>query len=189
MIKKLCGFLAVMVLVAAPSVASLSVEVDGVRFDTAVDAMDQRLHLHGAGLLKYMVFIKAFAGALYLPESVPSDHVLKPVAKQLVLEYFHPIKGVDFAKATQKKIADNVTADQVNDLQSRIDNLAALYRDVNPGDRYALTYVPGEGTMLSLNGETLGTIPGEDFSRAVFAIWLGDNPIDHSFKTQLLGDS
>ena len=114
MIKKLCGFLIVMVLVATPSVASLTVEVDGVRFDTTVDVMDQRLHLHGAGLLKYMVFIKAYAGALYLPESVPSDHVLKPVAKQLVLEYFHPIKGEDFAKATRKKIADNVTADQVN---------------------------------------------------------------------------
>jgi hypothetical protein len=189
MIKKLCGFLIVMLVVATPSVASLTVEVDGVRFDTTVDAMDQRLHLHGAGLLKYMVFIKAYAGALYLPESIPSDHVLKPVAKQLVLEYFHPIKGEDFAKATRKKIADNVTADQADGLQSRIDNLAALYRDVKPGDRYALTYVPGEGTMLSLNGETLGTIPGDDFSRAVFAIWLGDNPIDHKFKDQLLRNS
>jgi hypothetical protein len=156
MIKKLCGFLVVMLLVAPPSVASLTVAVDGVRFDTTVDAMDQRLHLHGAGLLKYMVFIKAYAGALYLPESVPSDHVLKPVAKQLVLEYFYPIKGEDFAKATRKKIVDNVTAGQADGLQSRIDNLDAIYRDVKPGDRYALTYVPGEGTMLSLNGETLG---------------------------------
>ena len=58
-------------------------------------------------------------------------------------------------------------------LQSRIDNLAALYRDVKPGDRYALTYIPDEGTTLSLNGETLGSIPGDDFARAVFAIWLG----------------
>jgi hypothetical protein len=187
--KKLYGFLVVMVLLASPCVAGLTVEVDGVRFDKAVDAMDQRLHLHGAGLLKYMVFIKAYAGALYLPESVPSGHVLKPVAKQLVLEYFHHIKGEDFAKATRKKIADNVSADQANVLRSRIDNLAALYRDVKPGDRYALTYVPGEGTMLSLNGEPLGSIPGDDFSRAVFAIWLGANPIDQKFRDQLLRGS
>ena len=120
---------------ATPSVASLAVEVGGVSFNRTIDAMDQRLHLHGAGLLKYMVFIKAYAGALYLPESVPSDHALKPVAKQLVLAYFHHIKGEDFAKATRKKITDNVTADQVNTLRSRIDKLAALYRDVKPGDR------------------------------------------------------
>ena len=189
MIKKVCVFMIVMMLVTTPAVASLSVEVDGVRFDTTVDVMDQRLHLHGAGLLKYMVFIKAYAGALYLPESVPSDHVLKPVAKQLVLEYFHPIKGEDFAKATQKKIADNVSADQVNGLQSRIDDLSALYRDVKPGDRYALTYLPDEGTTLSLNGKSLGSIPGDDFARAVFSIWLGANPIDQKFRDQLLKDS
>jgi hypothetical protein len=189
MIKNGCGFLVVIVLIATPAVASLSVAVDSVRFDTSVDVMDQRLHLHGAGLLKVMVFIKAYAGALYLPESVPSDQVLKPVAKQLVLEYFHPIKGEDFAKATRKKIADNVTADQVNGLQARIDNLAALYRDVKPGDRYALTYIPDEGTTLSLNGESLGSIPGDDFARAVFAIWLGANPIDQKFRDQLLRGS
>jgi hypothetical protein len=187
--KKLYVFLAAAMLVAAPSFASLTVVVDGVSFSKAVEIMDQRLHLHGAGLLKYMVFIKAYAGALYLPESVPSDHVLKPVAKQLVLEYFHPIKAEDFAKATRKKIADNVTADQVNGLQSRIDNLAALYRDVKPGDRYALTYIPDEGTTLSLNGEALGSIPGDDFARAVFAIWLGAKPIDQKFRDQLLRDS
>ena len=189
MIKKLCVFLVFMMLITTPSVSGLSVDVDGVRFNRTVDAMDQRLHLHGAGLLKYMVFIKAYAGALYLPESVPSEQVLKPVAKQLVLEYFHPIKGEDFAKATRKKIADNVTADQVNVLQSRIDNLAALYRDVKPGDRYALTYIPDKGTTLSLNGKPLGSIPGDDFARAVFAIWLGVNPIDQKFRDQLLRDS
>jgi hypothetical protein len=133
--KKLYVFLVATMLVATPSFASLTVAVDGVSFNGTVDIMDQRLHLHGAGLLKYMVLIKAYAGALYLPESVPSENVLKPVAKQLVLEYFHPIKGEDFAKATRKKIADNVTADQLSGLQSRVDRLAALYRDVKPGDR------------------------------------------------------
>jgi len=187
--KKISSFLVVVMLVATPSVASFNVDVDGVSFDRSVDAMDQRLQLHGTGLLKYMVFIKAYAGALYLPESVPSDHVLKPVAKQLVLEYFHHIKGEDFASATQIKIADNSTANQVKGLQSRIDDLGALYRDVKPGDRYALTYIPNQGTTLSLNGESLGSIPGDDFARAVFAIWLGVNPIDQKFRDQLLRDS
>ena len=184
----LCSTTIVLMLMANPSFANLTVEVDGVNFSRTVEAMDQQLHLHGAGTLMYMLFIKAYAGALYLPESVPPAHALQPVAKKLVLEYFHPIKGQDFAKATQKKIADNVTADQMDALQPRVDHLAALYRNVEPGDRYALTYIPDEGTTLSLNGESLGLIPGEDFAQAVFAIWLGENPIDSKFRKQLLSD-
>ena len=189
MVKKLCGFMIVLLFVASPSFASVTVEVGGVSFNRTLDTKDQRLHLHGAGLLKYMVFINAYAGALYLPETVQSDHVLKPVPKQLVLEYFHSIKGEDFANATRKKIADNVTEAQANVLRSRIDELAALYRDVKPGDRYTLTYIPDQGTTLSLNGESLGSIPGDDFAQAVFAIWLGANPIDQKFRDQLLSDS
>jgi hypothetical protein len=66
---------------------------------------------------------------------------------------------------------------------------SALCRNVLPGDRYALTYVPGEGTRLSRNGEVLGSIPGDDFARAVFSIRLGVNPIDKAFRDRLLGVS
>jgi hypothetical protein len=58
---------------------------------------------------------------------------------------------------------------------------------VKPGDRYALTYVPGVGTELTLNGSPLGTVAGADFASAVFAIWLGPKALDESLKTQLLG--
>lgn len=189
MLKIICACLISMALLVSPAPASLPADVDGVRFNGTVDAMDQRHHLHGAEILKYMVFINAYAGALYLPESASADNTLQSVAKQLVLVYFHNIKGEDFAKATRKKIADNVTAEQARMLESRVDRLANLYRDVAPGDRYAMTYHPGEGTVLSLNGESLGLIPGDDFARAVFSIWLGANPINKNFRDQLLRNS
>ena len=106
-----------------------------------------------------------------------------------MMKYYHPISSEDFAKATRVKILDNVDAAEAKRLNSRIERLAALYRDVQPGDRYALTYLPGEGTRLSLNGKILGTISGDDFARAVFSIWLGANPIDETFRDQLLGFS
>jgi hypothetical protein len=161
--------------------------VDNVRFALKVDERDQQLHLQGAGLLKVMMFVKAYAGALYLPESAPAEQALNSIAKCLVLEYYHPIASEDFAKATRVKILDNVGSAEAERLKPRIDRLAALYRDVQPGDRYALTYLPGEGTRLSLNGVLLGTITGDDFARAVFSIWLGENPIDKKFKDRLLG--
>ena len=65
----------------------------------------------------------------------------------------------------------------------------ALAVDVEPGDRYTLTYIPGEGTELALNGVPRGTIAGADFAAAIFTLWLGDKPIDERFKQSLLGYS
>ena len=65
----------------------------------------------------------------------------------------------------------------------------ALYEDVEPGDRYALTYAPGVGTELALNGRRLGVLEGADFSAALFSIWIGDEPLDESLRDQLLTSS
>jgi hypothetical protein len=50
-----------------------------------------------------------------------------------------------------------------------------------------LTYIPGRGTELALNGEPKGIIEGADFATALFSIWIGQKPIDESFKQQIMG--
>ena len=62
----------------------------------------------------------------------------------------------------------------------------AAYRGVEAGDRYALTYRPGAGTELALNGEPLVSVEGADFAAAYFAIWLGPAPADERLKRDLL---
>ena len=189
MFKRIAIIVVALWLGAGQPMAAASVQVGGAVFAPFVEIQNKRLPLYGYGLLKVMVFIKAYAGALYLGDPAMAGDVLGPVAKRLELEYFHAIKKEDFAQATRSKIADNTDEKQAAQLQSRIDRLAAMYRDVSPGDRYALTFIPGTGTELALNGQTLGVIAGEDFARAVFAIWLGSNPIDRGFRDTLLRKS
>lgn len=179
--------IAIVILLSSATSTAASVKVEGVRFEKSVEFKNTTMVLKGYGLLRYMVFIKAYVGALYLHDAWGSDDVLGPVAKRLELEYFHSISKEDFAKATRKKIMDDVTAEEAARLEERIDRLSSIYRDVTPGDRYALTFIPGVGTELALNGESLGTIPGNDFARAVFSIWIGPNPIDPEFRDSLLG--
>jgi hypothetical protein len=57
---------------------------------------------------------------------------------------------------------------------------------VQPGNRYSLTYIPGKGTELALNGVPQGVIEGADFAAAVFSMWLGPKPISESLKKDLL---
>ena len=169
---------------AAPKPAT----VEGVTFSREVRAGDSMLALRGYGLLTYMIFIKAYVAAFYLPEDVPSGQALSNVPKHLEIEYFHPITAQDFAKATSSSISRNVSLKSFQRLQPKIDEFNTLYRDVKPGDRYALTYIPGKGTTLSWNGQPLGAVAGEDFAVGLFDIWIGPNPLDTDLKRLLLGE-
>ena len=161
--------------------------IEGVLFDDTVQIDQTRFYLQGTALLRYMVVLKGYVGAFYLPENIDPRRALEDVPRHLVLEYFHAISAVQFAKATRVTIAENLTAEERRRLAPAIDRLADAYRDVSPKDRYALTYFPGQGTRLSLNDKTLTVIPGADFSRAVFSIWIGPHPIDRSFRDRVLG--
>jgi hypothetical protein len=169
---------------AAPEPAT----VEGVTFSREVRAGDSTLALRGYGLLRYMVFIKAYVAAFYLPESIRSEDALGDVPKHLEIEYFHPITAQDFAKATSSSISRSVSLMTFQRLKPKIDGFNALYRDVKPGDRYTLSYIPGKGTTLSWNGQPLGTVAGEDFAVGLFDIWLGPNPLDSDLKRHLLGE-
>lgn len=177
------------VLVASAPVGVLAKEIEGVRFADEVKVGAVAMHLNDVGLMRYRYVIKAYVAALYLGDDAHPTDVLADAPKRLEIEYFYAIQAAGFANATNEGIAANVPQETVAALRPRIDRLNALYRDVKPGDRYALTYVPGVGTELALNGAPLGTIEGADFAAAVFAIWLGPKALDASLKAQLLGRS
>ena len=163
--------------------------VEGVRFPAAVELPGTRLELAGAALLRWKLVVRAYVAALYLGAGARPEEALADVPKRLEIEYFHGIGAEDFARVTLDRVRLNVSEAEFERLKPQIDALNRLYRDVAPGDRYALTYEPGVGTTLAKNGIALGTIPGPALARALFAIWLGEVPVDASLKQALLGRS
>ncbi len=184
---KLIAVLATLMPLTAMSTTALASGDTNARFDKRIDVGGQELEMKGNGILRYMRLIKVYAGALYTLPGVSPDGVLADTPKRLVVEYFLGLNGEDFGPATYKVLADNISADEIERLRSRIDYHNSLYEDVQPGDRYSLTYVPGVGTELALNGVPRGVIEGADFAAAIFSLWLGDQPIDERFKRSLLG--
>lgn len=163
------------------------VEIEGIHFDNSYESNGIRLKIQGAGLLRYLGFINVYAGALYLEEGTSIEKALNNKAKRLEVEYFHALKGEDFGITTNKVITKNTDAQTLKKIRPQIDYHNSLYEDVRPGDRYSLTYIPGRGTELALNGKTKGIIKGADFASALFSMWLGEYPMNKSFKKQLLG--
>ena len=160
--------------------------VEHVSFADSVTIGNQSVPLHNAALLRYLKLIKAYVAALYLPDGVRPEDVLSDVPKRLEINYLVSIQGPDFGKGAEPTLRLNQTPAELARLRSRIDRINAIYRDVKAGDRYALTYLPGRGTELALNGTPLTVIEGADFAAAYFGIWLGRESIDDRLKRDLL---
>lgn len=174
----------------AVSVATEKSQVlDGVEFDSTISVNDTTLKLKGLATLHYLIVIKAYTGGLYLPENVLPKDVLTDVPKRLELEYFHPITAEDFYDATEEMIKKNTTPVIFQEIGNELTLLSKAYKDVKPQDRYAITYWPGYGTELSLNGKLLETFKGAVFGKALFSIWLGEQPISEAFRNNLKGDN
>lgn len=163
------------------------IDVEGVNFDTQLDIDGRSFELLGSGLFTYMIW-DAYVGAYYQASGFARPAPLGDVPRHLVLEYFHAIEAEDFADTTSQGVAQNVDDAQLQALSDALQAFNASYRDVMPGDRYALTWT-GDELRLSYNGEVIHRSDNQALASALFAIWLGDEPAQESFKQDLLGKS
>lgn len=161
--------------------------IDGIQFNDSYNSGAVKLELRGFAILNYMLVIKAYAGALYMERGTLSSAVFGDIPRVLELYYFHKISAEDFRGSTTEMIKRNTTDAEYSVISERLNRFNSFYMGVNPGDRYRAEYIPGKGTTLYLNGTALGTVPGNDFSRAFFSIWIGRDPIDKKFRERLLG--
>ena len=90
-------------------------------------------------------------------------------------------------KGWNEGFAANLAPGEYKAVEERLGHFNGLFETVHSGDVYQLDMVPGTGTEIRLNGNVLGTVPGEDFSRALLKVWLGDKPADKGLKKALLG--
>ena len=182
----LASALAALALILAP-MPSATAEIEDISFPDEVDSEAGPLRLFGLGRLRDRVLVRGYVGGLYLPDGVEPAALFDDLPKALELYYYWDIEGRFFGEAADDILSRALPAERVTALRSRVDRLHALYRDVEEGDRYRLTYSPGVGTTLALNGEVLGTIPGADFAADSFGIWLGSEPLNVPFRDQMLG--
>jgi hypothetical protein len=184
LIKRLWLVVALFVLMAGLGQA---VEIKGVRFSDTLVVEQSELKLSGVAVLKWAMLFDVYAGAFYLPGGVPGQAWSSDVAKRLELSYFREIEAKGFADASDKILRDNLLPAEYQALAKRLQTFYGFFRDVKPGDRYSINYLPEKGTELRLNEQPLGQVPGAGFAAAYFGIWLGAEPISKGFRDRLLG--
>ncbi len=179
-------FVAIVALLIIMSAPSLAAVIKDVRFADTVMVDQTELKVRGVAVLKWGMLFNVYAGAFYLPDGNPGRTWKSNIPKRLELAYFREIKAKDFSNSSDQLLRRNLSVAEYQELEERLKKFWPLFRDVKPGDRYRLTYSPGQGTELRLNDEPLGVVPGADFSVAYFGLWLGQDPISKKFRDRLL---
>ena len=170
-------------------------EVSGVVFEETLSFNNHKLHLNGVGILKKSIFrVKVYANALYLlqKDSNPPSIIM---ANEMMAVRMHIL----YRRITHKQLIDGLrngfnystgrNAEKLKKLQTRIDKFLSFFvGKPNKYDTATFLYIPGQGTHISINNTYKGYLPGLDFKKALFGIWLGTNPADKELKKGLLGE-
>ncbi len=144
------------------------------------------LELLGTALKRFFTF-PVVTVSLYLEDGHKPQDVLRDVSKRLEVNYHVHIPKKELDRATIRGIAHNYNKVQLNALMPQINQINSYYPDVKPGDQIAVTYVPGLGSEVKINGQIKGIVSGKDFAKAFFSIWVGEHPVDRRAKLKLLG--
>ena len=169
---------------------TLGREIAGVAISESITIKNKVLVLNGAGIRKKFI-IKVYVGSLYL--TVKRSSVMEilddPGAKRIVMNFLYKEVSADtLVEGWNEGFAENNSSQELLPLQDRIRQFNSFFSTVRKGDEIRLDYLPGEGTQVWINDTLKGSVPGEDFSRALLKIWLGPNPPDIKLKENMLGN-
>jgi len=164
-------------------------EVAGVELPEKLSLDGQELALNGAGVRRKF-FFKLYAGSLYLGEKSqdPAWIINEDAPMAIRLDIVSgKINSENLTDAARDGFDDSMDGD-TQPLEAEINQfLTAFEAEIDEGDNFKLLYLPDEGVKVYKNGQLQTTVPGLAFKRALFGIWLGEDPAHKRMKRGMLG--
>jgi hypothetical protein len=183
------GF-AVLILGIIFSAAGLTKEYKGVTFPDTETIGSSTCKLNGIGLRKKLI-INVYLGALYLekPSNSAEEVISSDQVKRVVLHFIYNNVGAkDLVNAWTEGFEKNPTPEK-EAIRDRINTFKGFFTEpVKSGEKIIITYIPGQGTEVSIKGKVKGIIQGKDFMEGLFSVWLGKNPPSEGLKKGMLGE-
>lgn len=170
-----------------------AVEVANVKYEQALDVGGHKLQLNGAGI-RYKFIVKVYTAGLYLQShaSTTPEVLTMGGPKRIHIQMLRDIDGNELGKLFTKGMEANAPREEfvksVNGVL-KLSEIFASRKQLNSGDSFSVDFVPGQGSMVLLNGKPMLSEPIKEpeFYSALLRIWLGDKPADDNLKDALLG--
>jgi hypothetical protein len=160
----------------------------GVTLPDKADAGGQTLVLNGLGL-RTKFFIKVYVGGLYLPQKEKNAAAILSgdTPRRMVMHFLYSVKKDQMCDAWDEGLKQN-TPKAPADVKKEFQTLCSWMEAIPSGNELVLTYVPGTGTTVEVNGKSKGTLPGKATADAIFNTWIGPDPgPGQDFKKAVLG--
>ena len=163
-------------------------ECKGVNFPDRIEVDGSALVLNGLGLRQATAFkVNVYVAALYVTKTSNDANTIlaSNTPKELVLQFVRDVGADDLRKGWNEGFEKNAKSEAAA-LKDRIATFNGGMADMKTGQRITLVHRPATGVDVNVNGAPKGTIKGDDFAKALFAIWLSDPP-NPEIKAGLLG--
>ena len=180
--------LGAVLMAAVPASPVHAATLAGVTLPDKVDAGGQSLVLNGLAL-RSKLFIKVYVGGLYLThkEHDAGKVLAEDAPRRMVLSFLYSVKSGQMCDAWKEGLEDN-TPHAPADVKKAFGTLCGYMEDVPKGQTMTFTYLPGQGTVVEVNGKPKGTLPGKATADAILATWIGPKPgPGEDFKKGVLG--
>jgi len=134
--------------------------------------------------------MKVYNTSLYLgSESNNAEEILNSdEAMAIRMDVTSPMVTIDAMKDALNSGLVKSTGGNTAPIAEEIKQLTSTFNgNVTDSDFFEFIYIPDEGTNVLKNSIYIDTIPGIEFKRAFFGIWLSNNPIQKNLKKAMLG--
>src|SRR5579862_974069 len=187
--KLLPGALLISSVLAAPAPGpAAAATLAGVTLPDTAEAGGQALVLDGLAL-RTKFFIKVYVAGLYLPakEHSPAKVLGADTPRRMSFHFVYSVSAKQMCDAWDEGLADNSPA-APGEVKAAFKTLCTYMEAIPKGNEMVLTYVPGQGTKVEVNGKAKGTLPGKPTADAILATWIGPHPgPGEDFKQAILG--
>jgi hypothetical protein len=141
------------------------------------------------GVASYSKFgIHVLVAGLWLehPEHDPEKVLRDDGPRRYVTHFLREVTSKRVCKAWRDGLtANSPRASAV--VKQQFQTLCGWTHDFHAGDEIAVTYFPGRGSVVEVDGARVGEIPGKAFADAYFACAIGPKPgLGKAFKKALL---
>lgn len=170
--------------------AQTHLEVNGVTVPRKIEFQNKTLQLNGAGGRSKM-WLEVYVQALYLSQLSQDPKFIIDSDTEMAIRIEITSSMVSSNKLTKAMNAgfEKSAGSNFDELKPRIEDFKKLLSDViTEKDVFILAYNPFDQTINVIKNDVVkGKIPGFDFKKALFGIWLSDKPVDDTLKKHLLG--